>query len=116
MGGAGGMIAYLASPYSAPDPATRHQRFLAACHAAAFLMERGYTVFCPIAHSHPIAEAMNGRHLDHEFWMRQDLPLLDLCDHLIVLKLDGWEQSRGVAEEIAYAQEHCISIEYMEPV
>ncbi len=106
---------YLASPYSSPDATTRHLRFIAACRAAAKLMQQGVVVFCPIAHSHPIGETMNGKALDHGFWMAQDLPILAKCSRLVVLKLDGWGQSRGVHEEIGYALAHGIPVEYMEP-
>lgn len=108
-------FAYLASNYSHPDPAIRHQRFIAACRAAAHLMERGIPVFAPICHSHPIAEVMNGRHLDHEFWLAQDLPILAQATTLIVLQLDGWRESRGVAREIEFARDNGIPVEYTEP-
>lgn len=106
---------YLASPYSHPDPAVRIVRFQAACHAAAQLMEAGAAVFCPIAHSHPIAEAMNGKHTDHEFWMKQDLPLLHRADGICVLMLDGWLDSRGVQHEIDYALANNIPVKYIRP-
>lgn len=109
-------IEYLAAPYSHQDPSIMHARFLAANRAAGKLMRDGKTVFSPISHSVPIADALGGGHLDRAFWMRTDLPLLDFCDRLIVLKLDGWQDSLGVTTEIQYAKDHCILIEYMEPV
>ncbi len=111
---------YLASPYSCSDPelgaTVRHQRFIAACRAAEYLMKKGIVVFSPIAHSHPIAEAMYGSHQDHEFWMAQDLPLLAKADCLTVLKLPGWAESKGVAMEMAFARNHKIPIKYLMPV
>lgn len=109
------LLHYLASPYSSPDATTRHLRFIAACRAAGKLMAQGVVVFCPISHSHPISEAMNGGHMDHEAWMAQDLPILAHASRLIVLKLDGWRESRGVTEEIEFARDNGIPVEYMEP-
>ncbi len=90
---------YLASPYSHPDAAVRQQRFEAACRVAAELIRRGHVVFSPIAHSHSIAQ--HGLPMDWGFWEAQDRRLLAACDELWVLKLDGWQHSRGVQAEIA---------------
>jgi hypothetical protein len=107
---------YLASPYSHTDPAVTHARFKAACRAAAKLMGDGHAVFSPIAHSHVVADELpDALRLDHEFWMAQDLPILERCERVIVLKLDGWLKSRGVGREILHAVQHGIPVEYMEP-
>ena len=108
------MLKYLASPYSDPDPAVCEARFRAACRAAAILMQRGESVYSPIAHSHPIAEHV-GNHLDHDFWLRQDREMLRRCDAMIVLMLPGWENSRGIAAEIELADELDLEVLYMDP-
>ncbi len=87
---------YLASPYTHPDPAILEQRFKAVCKKAAELMRAGEVIFCPIAHSHPIAEHL-GNHIDGTFWQAQDAPYVALCSKLYVLMLPGWENSRGTA-------------------
>lgn len=38
-----------------------------------------------------------------DFWRPFCLSLLARCDKLVVVKLDGWEESRGIKEEIAEA-------------
>jgi len=93
---------YLASPYSHPDAAVVERRFEAACQAAAALIRQGKTVFSPIAHSHSICRY--GLPGDWRFWQRQDLEYLDACDEVVVLKLEGWQESRGVQAEIAAAR------------
>ena len=105
---------YLASPYSHPDPQVRYARYMNACQAAAHLMRQGQVVFSPIAHSHPIelhAPDLTG----FEFWIGQDLPLLARAERLVVLKLDGWAQSRGVQFEIDYSFAYGIPLEFLEP-
>lgn len=39
------------------------------------------------------------------FWRRYDRAMLERCDELVVLQLDGWEESIGVKAEIAIAKE-----------
>ena len=99
------MIIYLCTPYSHPDDAVREKRFDISCEVAAWVMGQGHTVFCPIAHSHPIADYLAPELLlDHEFWMRQDLPLLAKADEVWVYPSDAADVSRGVAREVAEAE------------
>ena len=95
---------YLASPYSHPDPEVRASRFIAACKKAAQYASKGIPVFCPIAHSHPIAEFMDeSARMSFELWMKMDLPLVRMASELHILCIEGWRSSRGVTREIEYA-------------
>ncbi len=106
-------LVYLASPYSHPDPFIRAERYGQVVLAAASMMAQGYVVFSPIAHSHHVGAYLpDGTAMDHDFWMRQDLPILDRCDLLAVLMLPGWDQSRGVCAEVAFANHRSIPIEF----
>lgn len=108
------MLVYLASPYSHADPEIKLERFERVCKAAAKLMEAGYEVFCPIAHSHPIE--VHGMSYVHsgEFWLNQDYAILKHCDALIVFKLDGWDSSDGIYHEVVFAFENNIPVWFME--
>lgn len=107
---------YLASPYSHPEEAVRHSRYLAACRKAAEYASQGISIFAPIAQSHPVADFMDEKlRMDFELWMRLDLPILRFASSLHVLTLDGWDKSRGVAREIAYANHVGIPVEYVNP-
>lgn len=106
---------YVASPYSHPDVSVRWWRYQRACEAAAKLMKAGMRVFAPIPHSHAIARFLDDRLVtDFDFWMAQDLPILRGASRLIVLRLEGWDQSRGVAEELRVAGEMGIPTEYID--
>lgn len=105
---------YLCSPYTHPDPSVRASRYEAACKAAAKLLLRGEAVFAPIPHSHPIEQHFP-KPEGFDFWMHVDLPLVARAEKLIVLKLDGWDTSRGVQREMEYARENGIPIQFMEP-
>ena len=109
-----GIRIYLASPYSHPDPVVRENRFKQVCQKAGELMMKGYLVFCPIAHSHPISEYGDVDATSHDFWLTQDFAWLDVCDFLYVYKMDGWENSFGVNEEIKYANSKGIPVFYVE--
>jgi len=104
---------YLASPYSHPDKAVCNDRFRAACKAAAKLMRDGYIVFSPIAHGHNIAQYIDN-HLDHNFWLEQDMSFLDSwADEMWVLMIDGWQESEGIAAETKRAETIGLPVKYI---
>jgi len=93
---------YLACPYSDPDPAVRQQRFEQVNAFAAKLMAEGLTVFSPISHAHSIALA-GDLPKGWDFWERYDREFLAVCETLVVLRLSGWAESKGIREEIQIA-------------
>jgi hypothetical protein len=109
-------LIYLASPYSVGGAGKnlRTRRFKQACRKAAELMQQGYVVFCPIAHSHPIE--VHGMPVveGHDFWLKQDFGVLEKCSKLVVYKMKGWDKSFGIGREIEFAKEHGIPIEYLD--
>ena len=105
---------YLACPYTHEDAAVRELRFHAACRATAQLIREGQTVFCPVVHSHPLTQ--HGLPTEWTFWERIDGTLLRACDELVVLTLDGWEQSVGVLAEVSLATSAGKRVRYVAPV
>lgn len=94
---------YLASPYSHSDVAVREERFQAACRAAAALLPAAHAVFSPIVHSHPLTQ--HSLPAEWAFWQRFDRVYLERCDEVLVLTLDGWQESAGVQAAIRLAHE-----------
>jgi hypothetical protein len=94
---------YLACPYSHPNKAIEAKRFQAANKAAADLMSKGYLVFSPISHTHPIHLAGNLPG-DYEFWRKYDQTFINWCDAVWVLKISGWSESKGIKQEVEYAE------------
>jgi len=76
-------------------------------------MRAGHVVFSPIAHSHPIARF--GLPTDWAYWERQDREHLARCDEVVVLLLDGWQESRGVQAEIRLAETLGKPVRYLIP-
>ena len=101
-------LIYLASPYSHPDPAVVHYRFIQTGAVLAKAIEHGHLMFSPIVHSHPIADLISWDPINHaegelSGWMKYDFDFIDKCDELWVLQLDGWKESRGVKAEVMFA-------------
>lgn len=90
---------YLGSPYSkyaaGHDAAARD---VAECAAA--LMSKGLPIYAPIPHGHSITMA-GGLPKDWDFWKRQCDPMIDAAAALIVLTMDGWQESVGLTYEIS---------------
>jgi hypothetical protein len=102
---------YLATPYSHPDPEVREQRFVMACEIAGWMMSWGLYVFSPIAHTHPIScrcDLPKG----FDFWEGYDSIILSKCNALIVVKSDGWQESKGVSKEIDLATDFGIPVSF----
>jgi hypothetical protein len=94
-------LIYLASPYSDIDPAVREERFQAVCRHASHMRDTGHLVFSPIAASHPLT--LHGSPDTLASWQEFDELMLARCDMLVVLALEGWQQSPGVGAEIDLA-------------
>ena len=98
---------YLASPYSHPNPAIRHNRWRYALHATAKLIVNGEFIYSPIVHCHEMAMA-HSMPKNFEFWKAYNFAMLEKADRLIILRIDGWEASKGIAAERAFAEENGI--------
>lgn len=90
---------YLATPYS-KYPGGINEAAKLAGKAAAVFMNGGHRIFCPIAHSNSIGLAGEIDNRDWVFWKRQDEAFMRTANGLIVLKMEGWEESVGVTDEI----------------
>jgi hypothetical protein len=90
---------YLATPYS-KYPGGIEAAYREACKAAAWLIRNGVKVFCPIAHSHPIAIEGGIDPMDHTIWLPADEPLMDGATGLVVCMMESWEVSYGVRQEM----------------
>ena len=101
---------YLACPYSHPEVRVRLWRVAHADKKAAELMSAGNLVFSPLSHSHPISHWYEVDPCDHDFWLRQDLWILDICDEMHILCLPGWGKSKGIKVEFEHAESKGIGI------
>jgi hypothetical protein len=107
-------LIYLASPYSHESPFVQLERFDTICCVAARLMAEGVHLFCPIAHTHPIA-IKGALPTGFEYWEDYDRKMLTACDELWVCTMDGWQESKGVSAEIKIAQGLGRPVRYVAP-
>ena len=100
---------YLASPYSHPSLLIRAQRTIDVGRYAGEMMAAGMFVYSPIWATHDACQ----RHdlpVEHEWWLAFNKAFIDASAGVVVCAIDGWRESRGVAQEIAYARERGLGV------
>lgn len=106
-------LAYLACPYSHEDPSIMQRRYELATYMCYYLMQQGQLSYSPLTHNVPLIKL--GMSNGWQNWQKFDHLMVEKCDRLIVLKIPGWESSKGVAAEMACAQKLGKPIEWLEP-
>lgn len=106
---------YLASPYSSDygdNPnlpnmegfaQLMEDRFLQAEACAAKLLKEGQHIHSPIVHCHALAKKYD-LPKDVEYWWSYNSSMIAGARGFAVLKLPGWDESKGVLKEIDYFQ------------
>lgn len=93
-------LAYVATPYT--KRADIEKAFVDAAKLCALLLRAGIKAYSPIVYTHCISLHGCLDPLDHDFWMIFDQAMMKAADVLIVAHMDGWQESDGIAEEIAF--------------
>jgi len=107
------IIAYLACPYSHPDPEMRELRYRLVNRIALKFHQRGKFIYSPLSHNVTLMQ-LNEEEAQTD-WENFNKSMLERCDELIVLKVPGWEESKGVTEAIALAKDLGMPIEMINP-
>lgn len=103
---------YLAAPYSHPDEKVKAERMRRFYEIDAMLTNHGLFTISPLM---KVETCKHGKVPDDwQYWKEYSCHLLDMCDKMIVLMFDGWQDSVGVRAEIEYAETHSIEIEYVD--
>lgn len=98
---------YFAHPYTCKDkngnyiPEGEEANFVLCNIRAAELLVRGYNVYAPISHTHPIHRACPtflARH-EHELWYQLDNEVIDKTAWSGIILAPGWETSSGCKAE-----------------
>ena len=98
---------YFAHPYSCKDkdgnyvPEGEDANFHLCNMRAAELLLRGYNIYAPISHTHPIHRACPtflARH-EHELWYQLDNEFIDKVDWSGIILAPKWETSKGCIAE-----------------
>lgn len=109
------MLFYLATPYSKWADGI-HNAYVEASKLAARLLKAGHKVYSPIAHTHPLAIYGNVDPYDHDIWLPFDEAMMDAAEGLLIAKMPGWDQSKGVAHEIKFFEDASKPVYFVDPV
>ena len=104
-------LIYLASPLTHDDEHVVTDRIHATKWNTRRLLGDGHNVISPVVYG----VAFEDLEPTWDYWRIFDLTLLEKCDELWVLTLDGWRESVGVKAEIDFAVEHGMTIRFIEP-
>lgn len=104
---------YLASPYSHEDPAIMQERFNQVERLTIHMLKQNIVVFSPIVYCHEMAIKADFPR-DAGFWQELNAAFLRLSSRLVVMRLPGWDTSRGVQWEISMAEALQIPVDYFE--
>ena len=104
---------YFAHPYTVKDEngnyvqAGEDANFQICNYRAGRLLARGYNIYSPISHTHPIHMASPlflGRH-EHDMWYELDMDIIRNTDFDGIILAPGWMASKGcVAEKQAFEE------------
>lgn len=106
---------YLASPFSSPDRQIEFERYRAALNYTHQQLAWGRIIFSPIVYCYPIA-VNHGLPGDFKFWREFNFAVIERCDELRILRLDGWRESVGVQAEAEFAKSKNIPVHMVLPV
>jgi hypothetical protein len=104
-------LIFISSPYSHEDEKIVEENYLKVARFAGLLCSMGEVVISPIVYGHTLVGHVR-MPTDWMFWKNFCLILLEKCDEMIVYKMEGWDKSRGVREEIEFATNKGIKITY----
>lgn len=95
---------YLASPFS--QYSGGHQAaVVVAAEATALLFRAGVTVFSPIVHGYGLVKWGGVQGTDFEYWRIANHRMIKASAGLILLTVDGYTESKGIADELTYCSE-----------
>ncbi len=106
-------LVFLSNPYSHKDETIVNQRYEKCLKLFYDLMyQHDIDIISPIIIGHPIVKKFP-MPSDWTKWEKFCCNLIDHSDVVLVFKLEGWDISNGVAEEIAYAKQNNKQILYI---
>jgi hypothetical protein len=96
-------LIYIATAYSHPLSPVMTSRYWKVTEFAAAGINEGFVLYSPITHCHPMARKFK-MPKDFQFWRDFNHRMIDNCTEMVVLQLPGWEDSKGVKDEMEYCE------------
>ncbi len=109
-----GKTVFVSSPYSTPDAELKALRYKTSCISCGAIMRMGGYPLSPVVHGVPIVNVMTVPD-DYEYWKEYCLALVSKCDFMIILMVEGWEESSGVKGEMEAARKLDIPVYFFQP-
>lgn len=104
---------YVAAPYNHLDSSVVQLRIEQLYEYLGILMMDGNHATSPLF-MHEIVTRFKDIPTSYTYWETYCLHTLNLCDEMYVLKLPGWESSKGVRAEIDFCERNLIPITYVD--
>lgn len=106
------MLIYVAAPYYDVDKEVIQRRMETVYSFIGTRFKEGEHPITPLfMHEVVLRHDLPG---DYLFWEHYCLNILKRCNKMVVLKMDGWDRSRGVAGEIAFCESNNIPYELVD--
>lgn len=100
---------FIACPYWHENEKIRDYRREKAIQYSTKLMKRGILNYSPLSYT----KRYKDDNTKEGYWIKHGLRLVDACDQIHVLCLDGWEKSAGVKGEIERGVKNGAEIRYV---
>ena len=107
-------IEYLAIPYTDPDETVMDYRAELSDIIWADMCNECRIVYAPISNGHHVAKKY-GLPRDWEFWKKLDEQFVRASKKVLIVALEGWENSTGVMAEKGIAEDAGIPVELIDP-
>jgi hypothetical protein len=105
---------FLSSPYSHKNVEVIVDRVEKTSQFVAERFAAGEEIFSPVVYAHNILKHAD-LPSDWTFWKTFCTHMIMKCRSIMVLQLEGWEESEGVKEEIDLANKFGLPIKYVKP-
>ncbi|MDA9189383.1 DUF1937 family protein [bacterium] len=107
---------YISNPYNGTAD-QKNDRAKIAASVCARLLKSGVYAWSPIVHNHAMPKEFEDLSIEQRrsLFLNFDFTLLLASKGMIVLKMDGWEESYGVKKEIELCGKKDIPIYYLFP-
>jgi len=104
---------FISLPYTSKRAITTQNRVDIAEKLVLKLAEQNIIGMSAIVYYHNLIDKYKFGNISYEFWTKICLELLCNCSSVWVLKIDGWDKSTGVADEVKCAKELGLPIRYI---
>lgn len=107
-------LVYVASPYTL-YPHGLDRAYTDVCEVCWWLTSAGVNHYSPIIYVHPMAAIWDVDRTNGTFWINFLKPMMAACDALVVVEMDGWADSAGVAIEEAIFESNGKPVYHLNP-